>query len=201
MKPKGKPNPELYQLRKEALGLIERQSELGHIDLFYGDETKIAQQGFVPYGWQFDDEDVAIEVTKGRSINCFGLLSRSNKFFYRNTENNINSEFIIETLDTFSLSIQKPTVVVLDNARVHTARKVKQLFEIWQNRGLYIFYLPPYSPHLNIIERLWKEFKEGWLKPTDYQSADNLFYAVDRICAAIGKTLFVNFSKYSFSYT
>ncbi|WP_201546755.1 transposase [Psychrobacter lutiphocae] len=24
-----------------------------------------------------------------------------------------------------------------------------------------IFYLPPYSPHLNIIERLWKEVKQA----------------------------------------
>jgi len=47
-----------------------------------------------------------------------------------------------------------------------------------------------------MIERLWKEFKQGWIKPSDYQSADDLFYAVDRICASIGKTLFVNFAKY-----
>ncbi|MEO1765251.1 MAG: IS630 family transposase [Cyanobacteria bacterium J06629_18] len=194
--PKGAPDPELYQVRKEALGLIEAQSEQGHIDLFYGDETKVSQEGYVPYGWQFEEEQIAIEASKGRSINCFGLLSRSNQFFYRNREANINAEFIIETLDAFSLSIQKPTVVVLDNARVHTARKVKELFDIWQNRGLYIFYLPPYSPHLNIIERLWKEFKEGWIKPSDYQSPDDLFYAVDRICASIGKNLFVNFAKY-----
>lgn len=180
------------------MSLLEKQSEIGNIDLLYGDETKISQEGYVPYGWQFDDEKVVIESTKGRSINCFGLLSRSNQFFYKTTEKNINANFIIETLDAFSLSIKKPTVVVLDNARVHTARKVKQLFQIWQNRGLYIFYLPPYSPHLNIIERLWKEFKEGWLKPTDYQSAEHLFYAVNRICAAIGKTLFLNFSQFKF---
>ena len=196
MKPKGKPDPELYEVRKEALSLLEQQAELGNIDLYYGDETKISQQGYVPYGWQFDDEDVFIEATKGKSINCFGLLSRNNKFIYRNTQKNINSDFIIETLDELSLTITMSTVVVLDNARTHTACKVKQLFEVWQKRGLYIFYLPPYSPQLNIIERLWKEFKEGWLKPADYQSADSLFYAVDRICANIGKQLFMNFSDF-----
>lgn len=196
MKPKGKPDPELYEVRKEALSLLERQAELGNIDLYYGDETKISQQGYVPYGWQFDDEDVFIEATKGKSINCFGLLSRNNKFIYRNTQKNINSDFIIETLDELSLTITILTVIVLDNARPHTARKVKQLFEVWQKRGLFIFYLPPYSPQLNIIERLWKEFKEGWLKPTDYQSANSLFYAVDRICANIGKQLFMNFSDF-----
>ena len=166
--------------------------------MYYGDETKVSQEGYVPYGWQFDDEQVAIEVTKGRSINCFGLLSRSNDFLYRTIEQNIDSAFIIETLDALSLAIKKLTVVVLDNARVHTARKVKELLEIWQNRGLYVFYLPPYSPHLNIIERFWKELKEGWLKPSDYQSADSLFYAVNRICASVGKELFINFSDFNF---
>lgn len=178
--------------------LLEQQALLGNIELFYGDETQFSQQGYVPYGWQFDDEDVCIEVCKGKSINCFGLYSKTNQFLYKTSEKNINSDFIVEFLDDLSLSISKFTVVVLDNARIHSARKVKQLLEIWQKRGLYIFYLPPYSPHLNIIERLWKEIKEGWIKPSDYLSADNLFYAVDRICAAIGKQLFIDFSKTPF---
>jgi transposase len=154
--------------------LIEQQAELGNIDLYYADETQFSQQGYVPYGWQFDDEDVAIEACKGKSMNCFGLLSRTNQFIYKMTEQNINSDFVIEILDNLSLRITKFTFVVLDNARIHTARKVKQLFEVWQQRGLFIFYLPPYSPHLNIIERLWKEMKQGWLKPSDYRSADDL---------------------------
>jgi len=178
--------------------LIEKQADLGNIDLFYADETQFSQQGYVPYGWQFDDEKVAIEVCKGKSINCFGLLSRTNQFIYKMTEKNINSNFVIEMLDNLSLTISKFTFVVLDNARIHTARKVKQLFQIWQKRGLFIFYLPPYSPHLNIIERLWKEMKQGWLRPSDYQSADDLFYAVNRTCSAIGRSLFINFSKCSF---
>lgn len=180
------------------MSLIEQQAELGNIDLYYGDETQFSQQGYVPYGWQFQDEQVAIEVCKGQSINCFGLLSRTNQFIYKMTQQNINADFVIEILDHLSLHINKFTFVVLDNARIHTARKVKQLFEIWQQRGLFIFYLPPYSPHLNIIERLWKEMKQGWLKPSDYQSADDLFYAVNRICANIGQSLSINFSKCSF---
>ncbi len=37
---KGSPNRELYRLRVEALSLLEAQSEQGHIDLYYGDESK-----------------------------------------------------------------------------------------------------------------------------------------------------------------
>lgn len=136
---------------------MEQQSLLGHIDLLYGDESQVSEEGYVPYGWQFSDEDIAIEVAKGRSINCFALISRQNEIIYCTTEQNITADFMIEQLEQLSMSIIKPTVIVLDNARIHTARKVKERFRDWQTRGLYIFYLPAYSPHLNIAERLWKE--------------------------------------------
>lgn len=183
-------------MRKESLALLEKQAQQGHIDLFYGDETKVCESGYVPYGWQFCDEQVEIPASRGASINCFGLLTRDNRLFYRNTKENINADFIIEVLDEFSLNIDKPTVVVLDNASPHKAKKVKEIFEIWKRRGLFIFFLPPYSPQLNIIERLWKEIKEGWLRPQDYISADNLFYALDRVCAAVGSQIFMKFSDF-----
>lgn len=198
MIPKQSGDPALYQVRKESLIILEKQAQQGHIDLFFGDESKFSQQGYVPYGWQFKDETVAIKACKGKSINCFGLFSRKNQFRYRISHQNIDTAFIIETFDSLSFNITKPTVVVLDNASIHTARKVKELLKIWQNRGLYLFYLPPYAPHLNIIERLWKEMKQTWIKPDDYTSADHLFYAVDRVCAAIGKSLGLQFSKSHF---
>ncbi|NME73066.1 hypothetical protein HHU12_34265, partial [Flammeovirga aprica JL-4] len=76
---------------------LEKQAAQGQIDLFFGDETKFSEQGYVPYAWQFDDENVAIKVSKGKSINCFGLFSRTNQFLYRNSEKNISASFIIET--------------------------------------------------------------------------------------------------------
>jgi transposase len=141
---------------------------------------------------------VCIEVQKGRSINLFGLISRSNEFIYKTSEKNINSDFIVEFLDDLSLKVSRKTVLVLDNASIHKAKKVQVLLDHWQKRGLYIFFLPPYSPQLNIAERLWKEIKERWIKPSDYIDAESLFYAVDRIYANIGKTLNINFSKCSF---
>jgi len=142
----GKPNPELYGIRKESLALLEQQSQAGYIDIFYGDESQVSEEGYVPYGWQFADEDICIQVAKGRSINCFALISRYNKMVYRTTQHNITADFVIEQLEQFSITITKPTVVVLDNARIHTARKVKERLRDWQARGLYLFYLPAYSP-------------------------------------------------------
>jgi len=188
----------LYEIRKESLILLEKQAQMGNIDVFFGDEVKFSEQGYVPYGWQFKEEKIFIPVSKGKSINCFGLFSRKNQFIYEISQKNINAAFIVKTLDALSLKIKKTTVIVLDNARIHTARKVKELLKIWQSRGLYIFYLPPYSPHLNIIERLWKEIKQSWIRPQDYQTSDTLFYAINRICAAIGNQLFLIFSKNHF---
>ncbi len=183
-------------MRREALELLEEQSRQGRLDLLYGDESQVSPEGYVPYGWQFEDEEVCIASAKGKGLHCFALLSRDNRIVYATREESITSDFIVEQLDRLSLEVVKPTVVVLDNARVHTAAKVVARLEGWQRRGLFLFYLPAYSPHLNIAERLWKELKARWLEPQDYLTTDNLFYATKRALAAVGKNLFISFSDY-----
>jgi len=196
-RPKGKPDRELYQIGTEALALLEQQSKQGHIDLFYGDESQLCQEGYVAYGWQFADEDVSIPVAKGGKVNLFGLVSRNNQFFYRLSKQAMTADLIVEQLDYFSFRLQKPTVVVLDNARIHTAHTVKERLPIWQSRGLFIFCLPAYSPDLNRCERVWKELKARWIKPEEYLSADSLFYALTLALAAIGKSLHINFTDFN----
>lgn len=193
---KGSPDPELLRTKKEELALLEHQSEQNAIDLYYGDETGVNESGYVPYGWQFKDEKVGIKVIHGKQINCFGILSRDNKLVFQTTTQSINSDFIISFMEKFSFEIKKKTVIILDNARIHTAHKIKERLKVWQNRGLYIFYLPPYSPHLNIIERLWKELKARWLKPEDYITFDDLKYRLYCCLSNVGTNLKINYSKY-----
>ncbi len=54
-------------------------------------------------------------------------------------------------------------LVVLDNSRCHTAKNV-----CVPDNVRFIF-LPPYSPELNPIERLWRDLKDhlAWLQFTD----------------------------------
>jgi transposase len=179
----------------QQLQLLEQQSKQGQIDLYYGDETRISEEGYVPYGWQFQDENVSIASAKGKAINCFGMITRDNDFVHATTEQTIDAAFIIEQLDRFSFSINKHTVVVLDNARVHQTKMMHPLQSVWAKRGLFIFFLPPYSPKLNIIERLWKEMKARWIQPADYDNEQQLFYSIKLILNAIGKDLFLHFKK------
>ncbi|MCA1617689.1 MAG: transposase, partial [Acidobacteria bacterium] len=143
-------------------------SEKGLIDLYYGDESRVATEPCVPYAWQFKDEEVFMPSAKGPGLNCFALLSRANECHFEITQKAINARFILEQLDGLSFGLKRVTVVVLDNAPAHVAKKVKERQKYWQERGLFVFYLPCYSPHLNIAEVLWRMLKYQWLRPQDY---------------------------------
>jgi transposase len=172
-------------------------AESGKIDIYYGDETQVSQEAYVPYGWQFPDENVSIPTEKGQAINCLGFISRNNNFVYKTTKQTIDANFVLEFIEDFSWKITKLTVLVLDNAPAHAAKKIKKQIHFWNNRGLFIFYLPPYSPKLNIAEILWHHLKYLWIKPQDYLTADSLILNVNLALAAVGKDLKINFAKFN----
>ena len=58
----------------------------------------------------------------------------------------------------------RPVVVVLDNAPFHTAGAVREKRAEWEQKGLKLYYLPAYCPHLNPIEGVWRRLK-GFLMP------------------------------------
>jgi transposase len=187
----------LYAFKKEQILELEKLSENQDIDLYYGDESHFSSEGYILYGWQFPDEDVHIPVEKSFKINVLGIVSRDNKSKSLVIEGNINSDVVIDFFENFSLEINRPTCVILDNASVHCSKKVKERIEYWQTRGLYFFYLPPYSPELNIAETLWRKLKKEWIDPVDYTDKDSLFYAVNRCMANIGKDIYIKYSPFS----
>lgn len=165
--------------------------------MYYGDESRVALDPCAPYGWQFAGEEVFMSAAKGAGLNCFALLSRANELLFEVTRRRVTSEFITEQLERLSFTVRRTTVVVLDNARVHTSRQVAERRPFWQQRGLFVFYLPPYSPHLNLAETLWRKLKYEWLQPSDYATADGLFYRVRQALAAVGSMLKIKFSEFS----
>jgi transposase len=196
---KQKPSPQLYADRLERLALLETLALEGKIDLLYGDESRVSSEGYVPYGWQFPGESVSVLAQRGYHLNCFGLISRRNQCHWATTTATINADFVARQLEELSWGLLKETVVVLDCARIHTGRLVRDRLLSWQRRGLFVFYLPPYSPHLNLAETLWRKLKREWLRPEDYLEKDTLFYAVNRCLANVGHELGINFSPFNLS--
>lgn len=193
---KKKPPPEVYRLKRELLAEMERLSENGEIDLYYGDEAGVSLEPNVPYGWQFADEEVSMPSQTGKGINCFGLFTRLNESWTAVSEKAIDAAFVVDQLERFSFSLSKLTVIVLDNARIHTGKKMRERIKSWQHRGMFVFYLPTYSPHLNIAETVWRKLKYEWLTAEDYESKDHLQYAVRQALAAFGKSLKIRFSGF-----
>jgi transposase len=125
------------------------------------------------------------------------MIDRDKHFEGFCTCKSIDAQKIVGFFDQFSFGLDKKTFVLLDNASVHRNAKVRQMRPIWKKRGLFLFYIPPYSPHLNIAETLWRVMKGKWIRPQDYTSADTLFYATNRALAAIGKNLTVKYNHYA----
>lgn len=123
------------------------------------------------------------------------MITRRNQYKGFMTQESINADKVSDFLDKMSLQVRKRTFVVLDNATVHRNAKLKELRSIWESRGLFLFFLPPYSPELNLAETLWRILKGKWIRPMDYVSNDTLFYSANRALAAVGISLFVNYSK------
>jgi transposase len=178
---------------------LERLAEQQQIDLYYGDEAAVSLEPCVPYGWQFPKEAVSMPSSPGKGVNCFALLTRENRAVVETTGGSITAEFIFEQFERLSLARRRLTVVVVDNARVHRARVIKERVAVWQERGLFLFYLPRYSPHLNIVETLWRKLKYEWLQPSDYETRDSLSYGVRQALKAIGESLFIKFSGFNHS--
>ena len=191
---KGEPAPEIYKLKKELLTKLMGLEDQEQIDLFFSDETGFSLTPSIPYGWIPTGEDRTIRSEHKKVCNFLGFLSRKGKLKVFSTPQNINSDFVIECFDEIAEDLKKPTVLVLDNAPWHVSQKVKDKEQEWNEKNLYLFYLPVYSPHLNLIENLWRKIKYEWLKAKDYLSAESLKEALFNIVEQYDNEFSINLS-------
>jgi transposase len=89
--------------------------------------------------------------------------------------------------------MQGPTVVVMDNASIHTSEAFQEEIPKWEKKGLSIFYLPKYSPELNLIEILWRFMKYAWIEFWAYTSFAHLVQYVEEVIKNFGEQYKINF--------
>jgi hypothetical protein len=73
----------------------------------------------------------------------------------------------------------KPCAVVLDNYSPHHGKEIKEQLSALEAAGIWLFYLPPYSPELNLIEPMWRHVKHEDMPIRSYTTAVELEAAVD----------------------
>ncbi len=174
------------QCEQELIEHMEAAVE-GAIDLLYLDQSGFGRTPYIPYAWQDVGSTLRLPCRAGARINVMGLYSLMEGTLIADiTDQSLTSTHVVDFLERFSKTVQKFTVVVLDNASIHTARVVTEKLLEWEGRNLYLYYLPTYSPELNIIELVWKKIKYEWLPLGAYESFDSLWKKLNDMLPKVG---------------
>ena len=131
------------------------------IDLWAMDEVHFQQHGSRCRMWvppEVKDPILRHHPTR-RSVGYFGAVRlRDGAFVFRRETDRFNAvtcKAFLEQLYAGSVVPDRRVVVISDNAKYHHAK----LHQPWREEHLARFtldFLPPYSPELNPIERVWK---------------------------------------------
>jgi transposase len=71
-------------------------------------------------------------------------------------------------------TLHQSDIVVLDNLSSHKAAEIKELIQAARAE---LWYLPPYSPDFNPIEKMWSKVKE-YLRAVEARCAEELYQAI-----------------------
>ena len=122
---------------------------------------------------------VFIKASAARNrINVLGAVDAMTKEITTLTNTTyITSDTLIQFLKTLKEKYNdKPIALVLDNARYQHCFVVKM---VANSLGIHLLFLSPYSPNLNIIERVWKFTKKNILYAKYYQNPKRFHEAVE----------------------
>src|SRR3990167_1372455 len=130
--------------------------------IYFADSTHPEHNTKPSHGWILKGKanDKFVKTNTGRErLNLNGALNLNGKTAVVLEEKTVNSASTIRLFR--KLAGQQPTgkiYLILDNASHHHSRVVK----LWskKHRRFKLVFLPPYSPNLNLIERLWRFFHQ-----------------------------------------
>lgn len=144
--------------KTEVLEPLVEQAQAGKIALFFVDAAHFVMLPFLGYLYSLTVR--FIKAASGRQrFSVLGALNAITKEVVTITDHGyINALSVCELLQKLhDLFRHLPIVVMMDNARYQRCALVE---ETARKLGIQIIFLPPYSPNLNLIERLWKFVKK-----------------------------------------
>jgi len=187
-------DPDAFAQAKRELEALQKQEDQGQIALYYFDESGFALDPTIPYAWQEPKSVIELPARKYGRINVLGFMNRQNDLHPFMFEGSIHTGVVIACFDTFCQTLTKKTVVVIDNASIHTSEEFEDKLPYWKKHGLIIKYLPPYSPELNLIEILWRRIKYTWLPFSAYECLNALSEALETILSHVGSEYQITFA-------
>lgn len=180
-------NDQQHQWVEKELKPVIEAAQKEQVHLFFCDAAHFVLQPYLCSLWCAFR--VFIQASAGRNrINVLGAVNAITKeiITIANTTY-ITSNTLIDFLKLLKEKFpDKPIAIVLDNARYQHCFLVTTFAK---SLGIHLLFLPPYSPNLNIIERLWKFTKKEILYAKYYdkpklfhQAILNFFEQINQNC-------------------
>jgi transposase len=121
------------------------------------------------YGWIRKGTDMVLKSNTGRErLNLNGAYNMEDHTAVIQESESINAQSTVSLLEKMMQNQPLGKIyVILDNARYYRSEMVTTFVK--KNKRLKLVFLPPYSPNLNVIERLWKLFKKKVTYNTYYE--------------------------------
>ena len=148
------------------------------------DEVHFQQHGSRARMWippEVDDPVVRHHPTR-KSVGYFGAVRlRDGKFLFAREDNRFDAMStwnFLHQLRQCSRRAGRQVMVITDNAKYHHA-KLHAEWRTEQQPAFRLSYLPPYSPDLNPIERVWKLTRRLCLHNCYFPTLDNVVAAVE----------------------
>lgn len=181
----GKACPERQKKWIDALQPVIDEAKEGKCKLYFMDAVHFTLEAFTCHAWC--KEPLFLKTGAGR--NRFNLLGCIDPFSFDIIQSHSMVYVDAEQTKMFLEKVRRksgdtPVSIVLDNARYQHCQAVKDKAA---ELGINLIFLPPYSPNLNIIERLWKYTRRHVLagkyfdSPAKFHEALRHFFEVDYI--------------------
>lgn len=126
-----------------------------------------------------DKDPVLLHAPTRKSVACFGAVSLRTGKLVTTFAPKFNAESFQRFLQLLLLHRPrgKRLVLLLDNAKYHHARALQPWLH-QHRKSLTLLFLPPYSPELNPIERVWKLTRRLATHNRHFPTLDDILNAV-----------------------
>ena len=161
---------------KEELEPRLEEAKSGQRVVFFVDAAHFVLAPFLGILWSFTR--IFIKAPSGRKrFNVLGALNAvTHELITVTNDTYINAQSVCDLLWCISRhNYTVPITLVLDNARY---QKCKIVWELAESLEIELLYIPPYSPNLNLIERLWKFVKKQCLYSKYYSEFKDFKQAI-----------------------
>lgn len=175
--------PSRADAQKQAEFVVELQERLQNINkhevVYFNDAVHPQHNTRADYGWILKGESIEIPSNPGRKkLNLNGALNATDvtDILIREDET-INAQSTIRLWK--SQRKRHPDKIIYnicDNARYYHCHIIREWLE--KNNWCKVIYLPPYSPNLNLIERLWKYLRKQVISYHYYEHFEDFRHAV-----------------------